>query len=72
MFSSVFMEKMVSFVKNHFPVFSAVFGKVIGALGERLERRENRPRFDRSTLRRMICLPALGDICRGVGRLGAR
>jgi hypothetical protein len=31
MFSSVFMEKMVGFVKNYFPVFmlGAVFGKVI-------------------------------------------
>jgi H+/gluconate symporter-like permease len=35
MFSSVFMEKMVGFVKNYFPVFmlGAVFGKVIELSG---------------------------------------
>jgi H+/gluconate symporter-like permease len=35
LFSSVFMEKMVGFVKNHFPVFmlGAVFGKVIELSG---------------------------------------
>ena len=35
MFSSVFMEKMVDFVKNYFPVFmlGAVFGKVIELSG---------------------------------------
>src|SRR5262249_58766353 len=35
MFSSVFMEKMVVFVKNYFPVFmlGAVFGKVIELSG---------------------------------------
>ena len=35
MFTSVFMEKMVSFVKNYFPVFllGAVFGKVIELSG---------------------------------------
>ena len=38
MFSSVFMEKMVVFVKNYFPVFmlGAVFGKVIEKRGEAL------------------------------------
>ena len=41
MFSSVFMEKMVVFVKNYFPVFmlGAVFGKVIEKLGEALHQR---------------------------------
>src|SRR3974390_3172992 len=35
MFSGVFMEKMVGFVKNYFPVFmlGAVFGKVIELSG---------------------------------------
>src|SRR2546429_4997126 len=35
MFSSIFMEKMVGFVKNYFPVFllGAVFGKVIELSG---------------------------------------
>src|SRR6476660_4653919 len=35
MFSNVFMEKMVGFVKNYFPVFllGAVFGKVIELSG---------------------------------------
>src|SRR5579862_5128750 len=35
MFSSVFMEKMVGFIKNYFPVFmlGAVFGKVIELSG---------------------------------------
>src|SRR6185436_11464792 len=35
LFSSVFMEKMVGFVKNYFPVFmlGAVFGKVIELSG---------------------------------------
>jgi H+/gluconate symporter-like permease len=35
MFSSVFMEKIVGFVKNYFPVFmlGAVFGKVIELSG---------------------------------------
>src|SRR5947209_9976463 len=35
MFSSVFMEKMVGFVKNYFPVFmlGAIFGKVIELSG---------------------------------------
>ena len=35
MFSSVFMEKMVGFVKSYFPVFmlGAVFGKVIELSG---------------------------------------
>src|SRR4051812_17090467 len=35
MFSSVFMEKMVGFVKNYFPVFmlGAVFGKVVELSG---------------------------------------
>src|SRR3974377_1020435 len=35
MFTSVFMEKMVGFVKNYFPVFmlGAVFGKVIELSG---------------------------------------
>jgi H+/gluconate symporter-like permease len=45
MFSSVFMEKMVVFVKNYFPVFmlGAVFGKVIEKLGKALHQRSLAP-----------------------------
>src|ERR1051325_5903557 len=62
MFTSVFMDKMVGFVKNYFPVFmlGAVFGKVIELSAflqvDRLRRdRAARPRAGHPVDRRGLC-----------------